>query len=122
MDPTVRISTKPGKRMARLIFALALALGISAAACGGTSQSQGQNQDQDQERRYRLTGTVVSIDKEQQRLVVNHEEIPGFMGAMTMPYPIADPKDLERLSPGDQITADVAVTQNQEFVSKMLLW
>ena len=27
-----------------------------------------------------------------------------------MPYPIADPKDLDRLSPGDQITADVVVT------------
>jgi protein SCO1/2 len=64
-------------------------------------------------RRYHLKGTVVQVDKSQQHLVVDHEEIPGFMGAMTMPYPVADAATLERVSPGDQITADVVVTENQ---------
>src|SRR5581483_9858701 len=91
------------KSVPSLAFVVALLLSISAAACrNGSAPSQ--------ERRYRLEGTVVSIDKAQQRLVVDHKEIPGFMGAMTMPYPTADPADLDRVSPGDQITADVVVT------------
>jgi hypothetical protein len=36
-----------------------------------------------------LQGIVVSVDKTKQQIVVNHKDIPGFMGAMTMPYPVA---------------------------------
>src|SRR6202044_1090943 len=72
-----------------LLLGLSIALSFSAAACNsGTNQSQGQSpaqsQSQANEKRYHLSGTVVSVDKDQQRIVVNHKEIPGFMGAMTM--------------------------------------
>jgi protein SCO1/2 len=92
---------------ARIFLALSVALSLWGAACGGGA---GPNQSQSQEKRYHLAGTVVSIDKEQQHLVVNHGDIPGFMSAMTMPYPVADPATLERVSVGDQITADVVVS------------
>jgi protein SCO1 len=92
----------------RLVFALALIAGLAATACRETGQG-----DQVRVRRYHLKGTVVQVDKAQQHLVVDHEEIPGFMGAMTMPYPVADAATLERVSPGDQITADVVVSENQ---------
>jgi protein SCO1 len=91
--------------VARVLFVFLLALSLAAAAC----KSGGQGD----EKRYHLEGTVVSIDQAQGRLVIDHKEIPGFMGAMTMPYPTADPKDLDRVSPGDQITADVVVGQNR---------
>jgi protein SCO1 len=92
-----------------VVLALSLALSFCAAACGGgTEQSQGQAQAA--EKRYHLAGAVVSIDKEQQHLVVNHGDIPGFMSAMTMPYPVADPATLDRVGVGDQITADVVVS------------
>src|SRR5580700_6489462 len=81
---------------ARVLFALSLALSLLVAACGGSAE-QNQSQGQGQEKRYHMAGTVVSIDKEQQHLVVNHGEIPGFMSAMTMPYPVADPATLERV-------------------------
>ncbi len=67
---------------------------------------------QGQEKRYKLEGKVISIDHSQQRLVVDHKEIPGFMAAMAMPYPVADSKVLDSVQPGDQITADVVVKDN----------
>lgn len=82
-----------------------LMLSLSLAACGSANQSR--------VRRYHLSGTVVQVDKSQNRLVVDHKEIPGFMAAMTMPYPVASAQSLDQLSPGDQITADVVVTPNQ---------
>jgi protein SCO1 len=58
-------------------------------------------------KRYHLEGTVVSIDRQQKRVIVDGKDIPGFMGAMTMPYPVADDQTLNRVKPGDQITADI---------------
>jgi len=62
---------------------------------------------QTQPQRYDLKGKVVSIDKSGKMLTVDHGDIPGFMGAMTMPYPVKDLHLLDNLSPGDQITAKV---------------
>jgi protein SCO1/2 len=100
--------SKAGTRTARLLFALALVGTLALAGCGGKGQGQSGAG-----RRYHLKGKVVQVDKAQQHLVIDHEEIPGFMGAMTMPYPVADAATLERVSPGDQITADVVVGDNQ---------
>jgi protein SCO1 len=106
----MRSSAEANRGTARLLFALALVGALAAAACGGKGPGQSQSEGQ---RRYHLKGTVVQVDKAQQHLVIDHEEIPGFMGAMTMPYPVADAATLDRVSPGDQITADVVVDQNQ---------
>jgi protein SCO1/2 len=58
-------------------------------------------------KRYELKGRVVSIDKSAKRMTVDHEAIPGFMGAMAMPYPVKDEHALDEVSAGDQITAKV---------------
>src|ERR1700681_4335663 len=62
---------------------------------------------QTQAQRFDLTGKVVSIDKAGKKLTVDHEAIPGFMGAMTMAYPVKDERLLDNLSPGDPVTAKV---------------
>ena len=59
--------------------------------------------------RHDLRGKVVSVDKAGKSLTVDHEEIPGFMGAMAMPYPVKDETLLENLSPGDPVNAQVVV-------------
>jgi Cu/Ag efflux protein CusF len=70
---------------------------------------------------YDLKGRVVSVDKTGKTLTVDHEAIPGFMGAMTMAYPVKDAQLLDGLSPGDQVTAKVVSTGTEfwlENVSK----
>jgi Cu/Ag efflux protein CusF/cytochrome c5 len=61
-------------------------------------------------RRFELTGTVKSVDADTGRLVVQHGEIPGFMGAMTMSYSVSPPSGMKNISPGDQIHSDVVVS------------
>jgi protein SCO1/2 len=63
---------------------------------------------------YKLRGKVVSTNPAVGELTVNHEAIPGFMEAMTMPYKLKDPSILGELHPGDTITADVLVSQNSD--------
>ncbi len=40
-------------------------------------------------------------------VILDHEAIPGFMGAMTMNYTLADPSVASELHPGDRITANL---------------
>ena len=47
-------------------------------------------------------------------VTLNHEAIPGFMEAMTMPYKLKDANILSELHPGDVITADVVVSQESD--------
>ena len=46
--------------------------------------------------------------------MLDHEAIPGFMDAMTMPYKLKDASILSELHPGDVITADVLVSKSAE--------
>ncbi len=64
-------------------------------------------------KRYALKGKVVSVDKNSNSLVVDHEAIPNFMSAMTMPYIVKPASQLDTVSPGDMITADVVIQEEQ---------
>jgi len=63
---------------------------------------------------YHLRGKVVSNDAAKGEVTLDHEAIPGFMEAMTMPYKLRDASILGELHPGDVITADVLVSQNPD--------
>jgi protein SCO1 len=63
---------------------------------------------------YQLRGKVVSTNPATSEATLNHEAIPGFMDAMTMPYKLKDPNILSELHPGDTITADLLVSQNPD--------
>jgi protein SCO1/2 len=63
---------------------------------------------------YHLRGKVVSTNASTGEVTLNHEAIPGFMEAMTMPYKLKDPGILSELHPGDVITADVLVSQGAD--------
>ena len=56
-----------------------------------------------------FSGKIQSIDLRHRTVAVTHGEIPGFMPAMTMDYPVDEPSTLARLSPGDEIEATVYV-------------
>ena len=107
------IRPKASKRTQRFFCAVTLVLSLLAASCHGTPSKQ--------VRRYHLKGTIIQVDKAQQHLVVNHEAIPGFMAAMAMPYPVADARTLDQLSPGDQITADVVVGQSEIHLENIVV-
>jgi protein SCO1 len=63
---------------------------------------------------YKLRGKVVGTNPAKGEVTLNHEAIPGFMEAMTMPYTLRDANILTELHPGDVITADVLVSQGDD--------
>ena len=57
---------------------------------------------------------MVGTNPASEEVTLNHEAIPGFMEAMTMPYKLKDANILSELHPGDVITADVLVSQGDD--------
>lgn len=58
---------------------------------------------------YNLHGVVVSLDRQDHTAKVQHQEIKGFMEAMTMDYAVKDSADWAKLRPGETIDATLYV-------------
>lgn len=54
-----------------------------------------------------LVGRVQAVSEGTGRLTVNHGTVEGWMGAMTMAYPVDTPESLKGIKVGDQISATV---------------
>jgi protein SCO1/2 len=93
------------------------------AACGPSHSAQqtGAKSENGNAKRYQLTGRVVSVDKATQSISVDGDAIPGFMAAMTMPYQVKDAAALEKLSPGDQIKAEIVVGNEGAYLENISL-
>jgi Cu/Ag efflux protein CusF len=70
-------------------------------------------------RHFKLSGTVKSVDTADARVVIQHEAIPGFMGAMTMSYGVPKPEDLRGVAAGDQIQSDVVVSDTGTWLENI---
>jgi protein SCO1/2 len=87
------------------VFWVLLAAAAAAAACGGSDR-----------REYTLQGQILSIAPDHMEASVKHEEITGFMAAMTMAYKVRDAKEFESLKPGDLMTSTLVVVSNDAYL------
>jgi len=97
--------------MRRLLASSSLALFV-LAGCHSDLKQPSQPGSSQNFKVYHLRGKVVSTDAAKGEVTLNHEAIPGFMDAMTMPYKLKDASILGELHPGDVITADLLVSQD----------
>jgi protein SCO1/2 len=98
---------------ARLVLLIVVMIVVVVS---GFAQATGQST---QAKHFKLAGTVKSVDAKNHKLVVDHKDIPGFMAAMTMPYSVRKEEDLTKVSPGDQISADVVVTDGETHLESV---
>ena len=68
------------------------------------------------EKRYDLKGKVVAVNKSERTATIAHEEIKGYMPAMTMPFKIKNDADLEMLKASDQVTGTLVVDEVESWV------
>src|SRR5437763_11443095 len=61
------------------------------------------------EKRYPMKCKVIAVDKTDRTATISHQDIPGYMPGMTMPFKIRNDADLEMLKPGDEVTATLVV-------------
>jgi protein SCO1/2 len=69
------------------------------------------------EKRYELQGEVVAVDSAAHQITVAHQDIPGLMPGMTMPF-FVGPNDewvFGKIGPGDQIHATLVLGKHAEL-------
>jgi protein SCO1/2 len=68
---------------------------------------------------YQLRGIVVTSDAAKGVVTIDTEAIPGLMGAMTMPYKLAQPGVATELHPGDHITARLKISSTASVLDQI---
>jgi Cu/Ag efflux protein CusF len=68
---------------------------------------------------YPMRGEVTGLDAGGHVATIKHEDIPGFMSAMTMGYPVKDPTEFSKLAVGEPITATVYVKGDDMWVGNI---
>ena len=101
-----------------LLIAALLSVG---AVLSASAQGAAPAQQQSSEKRFHLDGKIVSVRPASRSAVIDAKPIPGFMGAMSMPYTFKDSTDLAKLKAGDHITGDIVVAGSKTWVEKVVV-
>jgi len=103
------------RNFVRRHVALALVLGSAAvwAGCGRSDQKETGAQQ------YEARGMVRGFAPDHSTIQVEHEAIPGFMPAMTMPFIAREEKEIANLQIGDAISFRLNVTQRDSWIDQV---
>ena len=88
----------------RLVALLALVL--AAASCSNAKT-------------YEMRGQILGVNRDKMEILVKHDDIPGLMPAMTMPWKVETVNMLDNIGPGDLITSEIVVEDNVGVVTKI---
>lgn len=69
------------------------------------------------ERTCEIQGEVIRTDAQVRTAVIKHQKICDWMEAMSMEFPVRDPKDFELLKPGEHITATIHIGDPEFWIS-----
>lgn len=95
------------------ISALFLAVALLLNACDQANQSTGSM------REYQTRGIVRAVSPDRRTLDIQHEEIPGYMPTMTMPFALKEPAVAEQVKVGDGISFRLLVDEKEAFIDRI---
>ncbi len=87
-------------------------LTLLVVACAGTAGCS-------RTREYELRGQILAVDRERQEITIKHDDIPGFMPGMTMPFKVKDVRLLEGRQAGDLVNARLVVENANAHLSSV---
>jgi protein SCO1 len=90
---------------------LCLALALGACDRSKTAESSARS--------YQVRGIVRGFAPDRSTVSIEHENIPGFMPSMTMPFSVKDQKDVAGLKIGDGISFRMTVTEKDLFLDQV---
>jgi protein SCO1/2 len=72
-------------------------------------------------RRYEISGRVVSVDKGKGQVVLAHQEVVGYMKAMTMGFKVKEQWALDAMGPGDRVNAVLVVDPEGAYLEQPVI-
>ncbi|MAJ45129.1 MAG: hypothetical protein CMF96_10360 [Candidatus Marinimicrobia bacterium] len=71
------------------------------------------------EKIYPAVGVIYELITEKREMIVHHDEIPGFMMAMTMTLKVDQSVKMENWQRGDSISFDIVINGNNGFIRSL---
>lgn len=68
---------------------------------------------------FTVRGVIKEIKIDGKTAVIQHEEIPGYMEAMTMPFQVKNATELADLVPGQKVTFRMIVTDKEGWIENV---
>ena len=96
----------------RRVLTATLVAGVTAlAACGGPSKetTTPPAKASANAKRYEVIGQILVVSADKQTISIKHQDIVGYMPAMTMTFPVATPELMKDRVPGETIKATLEV-------------
>ena len=87
---------------------------VASGGAGGCSR-QGPGAEAGAPREFRIRGVVRAIDPAAMQVTVEHEDVPGLMPAMTMPFQVRDWAGLEGVPVGAAVRFRFQLTENASW-------
>jgi protein SCO1/2 len=104
-------------------FALTVALALLAVACRPGDVNEGPNGSSkistNNRQTYEVKGVVKEVMPDRKKAKIAHEDIPGYMEAMTMLLDVKDTNELNGLQPGDNITFRMVVLEDDGWIENV---
>lgn len=89
-----------------ILHALVLLVAAASVACAST---------------YQATGLVLRVDPKASTLTVSHDELPGVMDAMVMPFTVSGRAPFNEIRPGDRIGFRLVVGKKDSHIDRVRL-
>jgi protein SCO1/2 len=70
-------------------------------------------------RKFDVSGQIRSIDSVAKTVRISHDEIPGYMPAMTMSLPVKGQAVLKNLAPEQRVRFQLIVTRDDSWISRI---
>lgn len=103
-------------RACLVLTSILLVLGLALTGC----QSK-PPQPSSGAKRYELKGKVVSVDRPNKKVTIEHQAIAGYMEAMTMPFTLVDDWAFSDLQPGASIQATLVVDTGRTWIESPVI-
>ena len=68
---------------------------------------------------YQVKGVIKEVAADRMQARIEHENIPGYMEAMTMMFDVKNSNELANLAPNDQVLFSMIVTENDGWIEKV---
>ena len=101
-------------RQRSMFLGTVLAIGLVWAGCSGGGDPGQAAEEPVETKTYQVRGMFARAEDDGVTMTVRHEEIPGYMAAMTMPFKVSDAALLEGLAYGDKIEFTLEVTGDSD--------
>ena len=91
-----------------------LLLAVLAVSC--TSEKRPASE---QRTTYQVKGVIKEITPDRMQARIDHENIPGYMEAMTMMFDVKNSNELANLQPNDQVAFRMIVTEDDGWIDQV---